>query len=137
MSHKRSRYAGQRLAKLLPKRLSFLADVRPFSLARTAQWAGLKLALLFYKFGKVLLAPNEEPGAMLESNLNRSFLMMRRGVGTNLFSLPNAREKKGFHHWLRRRANAGKERAIAGEIGKGVLEAGAKDFTLRDWRHGE
>src|ERR1051326_4728601 len=46
-------YAGRRLAKLLP----FLPDVRRVSLARAAETASLKLTMLFYKVGKVLLAP--------------------------------------------------------------------------------
>ena len=82
-------YAGQRLAKLLP----FLPDVRRFSLAGKAEELSLKLTLLFYKLGKVFLAPNEELGEMLQRNTNRPVFMMRRGVDTNLFS-PVKRERK-------------------------------------------
>jgi phosphatidylinositol alpha 1,6-mannosyltransferase len=120
-------YAKQRLTQLLP----FLPDVRRFSLAGSAESLSLKLALLFYKFGKVFLAPNEELGAMIERNLNRPVFMMRRGVDTKLFS-PSKRERKDglFNIGYVGRLTPEKNVRLLAGLEKGLLQAGAKEFRF-------
>jgi len=120
-------YARQRMEKLLP----FLPDISQFSLAGSAERASLKLALLFYKPGKVFLAPNEELGEMLRLNLNRPVFMMRRGVDTDLFS-PAKRERKDslFNIGYVGRLTAEKNVRMLADIKNGLIETGAKDFRF-------
>lgn len=120
-------YAGQRLAKLLP----FLPDVRRFSLAGKAEELSLKLTLLFYKLGKVFLAPNEELGEMLQRNTNRPVFMMRRGVDTNLFS-PVKRERKDglFTIGYVGRLTPEKDVRLLAELEKGLLASGIRGFRF-------
>lgn len=131
-------YAKQRLEKLLPT----LADVRWFSLAGTAEQLSLKLTLLFYKFGKVFLAPNEELAEMLRQTTNRPVLLMRRGVDTNLFS-PAKRQRTDdvFTIGYVGRLTPEKNIPLLAELEKGLLAVGAKEFRFvivgdgseRDW----
>lgn len=120
-------YAKQRLEKLLP----FLPDVRQFSLAGSAEQLSLKLTLLFYKLGKVFLAPNEELGEMLHRATNRPVFMMRRGVDTNLFS-PDKRERKDstFTIGYVGRLTPEKNVRLLTELERGLLAAGVKDFRF-------
>lgn len=120
-------YAKQRLEKLLP----FLPDVRRFSLAGSAEQLSLKLTLLFYKLGKVFLAPNQELGEMLARNTNRPVFMMRRGVDTNLFS-PAKRERKDglFTIGYVGRLTPEKNVRLLADLEKGLLSAGVKDFRF-------
>jgi glycosyltransferase involved in cell wall biosynthesis len=120
-------YAKQRLEKLLP----FLPDVRRFSLAGSAEQLSLNLTLLFYKFGKVFLAPNEELGEMLHRATNRPVFMMRRGVDTNLFS-PAKRERKDglFTIGYVGRLTPEKNVRMLADLEKGLLSAGVKDFRF-------
>lgn len=120
-------YAKQRLEKLLP----FLPDVRRFSLAGSAEQLSLKLTMLFYQFGKVFLAPNEELGQMLHRATNRPVFMMRRGVDTNLFS-PAKRERKDglFTIGYVGRLTPEKNVRMLADLEKGLLSAGIKDFRF-------
>ncbi|MFN0110169.1 MAG: glycosyltransferase [Blastocatellia bacterium] len=120
-------YAGQRLAKLLP----FLPDVRQFSLTGRAEQLSLKLTLLFYKLGKVFLAPNEELAEMLRRNTNRPVFLMRRGVDTNLFS-PVKRERKDgiFTIGYVGRLTPEKDVRLLAELEKGLLASGGRDFRF-------
>jgi glycosyltransferase involved in cell wall biosynthesis len=120
-------YAGQRLAKLLP----FIPDFRRFSLAGSAERLSLKLALLFYKLGKVFLAPNEELAEMLRQNTNRPVFMMRRGVDTSLFS-PAKRERKNslFTIGYVGRLTPEKNVRMLVELQKGLNASGFKDFRF-------
>lgn len=123
-------YAKQRLEKLLP----FLPDVRRFSLTGSAEQLSLKLTLLFYKLGKVFLAPNEELGEMLQRSTNRPVFMMRRGVDTDLFS-PEKRQRNddvftiGYVGRLTPEKNV---RALA-ELEKGLRAASGKE-GVKDFR---
>lgn len=120
-------YAKQRLNSLLP----FLSDARPVSLARTAERASLKLTLLFYKFGTVFLAPNEELSEMLLRKLNRPVFLMRRGVDSELFS-PVKRTRKGgpFTIGYVGRLSPEKNVRLLAELEKGLLAAGEKRFRF-------
>lgn len=124
-------YAGQRLAKLLPKLPTFLADVRRFSLAGSAERLSLKITLLFYKLGKVFLAPNEELGELLKRSTNRPVFMMRRGVDTNLFS-PAKRERKDglFTIGYVGRLTPEKNVRMLVELEKGLSGVGIRDFRF-------
>lgn len=82
-------YAGQRLLSWLP----FLSDERRVSLAGMAERMSLQLALRFYKLGKILLAPNQELGQMLQRHCGKPWLLMRRGVNTEAFS-PVKRQRR-------------------------------------------
>jgi glycosyltransferase involved in cell wall biosynthesis len=120
-------YAGQRLSKLLP----FLPDVRRVSLARSAERATLKLTMLFYKLGKVFLAPNEELGRMIERQTNHPVFMMRRGVDANLFSpAKRARHDGLFTIGYVGRLTPEKNVRMLVALEKGLLAAGVKDFRF-------
>jgi len=120
-------YAKQRLEKLTP----FLPDIRRFSLSDSAEQFSLKLTLLFYKLGKVFLAPNEELGEMLQRNTNRPVFMMRRGVDTNLFSPVKRERKEGlFTIGYVGRLTPEKNVRLLAELEKGLSSAGIKDFRF-------
>lgn len=120
-------YAGQRLTQLL----SFLPDVRRFSLARAAERTSLGLTLFFYKFGKVFLAPNEELGELLRRKLNRPVFPMRRGVDTELFSpVKRSRTDEPFTIGYVGRLTPEKDVRLLAELEKGLLKADAKDFRF-------
>ncbi|MEP7338770.1 MAG: glycosyltransferase [Acidobacteriota bacterium] len=124
-------YAGQRLTQLL----SFLPDVSRVSLARSAERATLKLTMMFYKLGKVFLAPNEELGRMIGRQTNRPVFMMRRGVDTNLFSpAKRARHDGLFTIGYVGRLTPEKNVRLLAALEKGLLAssriAGAKDFRF-------
>lgn len=124
-------YAKQRLEKLLPWLTTFLADTRRFSLAGGAEQLSLKLTLLFYKFGKVFLAPNEELGEMLRRTTNRPVFMMRRGVDTNLFSPAKRQRKDGlFTIGYVGRLTPEKNVRMLADLEKGLVSAGVKDFRF-------
>lgn len=124
-------YAKQRLEKLTPWLPTFLADTRRFSLAGSAERLSLKLTLLFYKLGKVFLAPNEELGKMLQRNTNRPVFMMRRGVDTNLFS-PVKRERNDglFTIGYVGRLTPEKNVRMLADLEKALLTAGIRDFRF-------
>ena len=120
-------YAKQRLEKLTP----FLPDIRRFSLSGKAEQFSLKLTLLFYKLGKVFLAPNEELGEMLHRTTNRPVFMMRRGVDTNLFSPIKRQRKDGiFTIGYVGRLTPEKNVRLLADLEKGLLAAGIKDFQF-------
>lgn len=120
-------YAGQRLTQLL----SFLPDVRRFSLARSAERASLGLTLLFYKFGKVFLAPNEELGELLWRKLNRPVFLMQRGVDTDLFSpVKRSRTDGPFTIGYVGRLTPEKDVRLLARLEKGLLAAGKQDFRF-------
>lgn len=68
-------YAGRRMGKLLGD-----------SVARWAERRALDASLRYYRFGKLLYAPNEELAAMIERGTGRRTFLMRRGVDTILYS---------------------------------------------------
>lgn len=120
-------YAKQRLEKLLP----FLPDISRFSLAGSAEQLSLKLTLLFYKLGKVFLAPNEELAEMLRRNLNRPVFLMRRGVDTDLFSPAKRQRKEGlFTIGYVGRLTPEKNVRLLVDLEKGLREAGANNFRF-------
>lgn len=87
-------YAGERIAEFLNRRLPVLSDSSRVSMAGSARRLILKWTQLFYRFGKILLAPNEELRSMLESNCQRPALLMQRGVNTEAFSPAKRNGKK-------------------------------------------
>ncbi len=120
-------YAGERLARLLP----FLPDLRRFSLTGSAQRLSLKLTMLFYKLGTVILVPNEEMGELIERNLHRPVFMMRRGVDTNLFSpAKRARKDNVFNIGYVGRLTPEKNVRLLARLETGLLRAGVKDFRF-------
>ncbi|MGE0884402.1 MAG: glycosyltransferase [Blastocatellales bacterium] len=120
-------YAKQRLEKLLP----FLPDISQFSLAGSAEQLSLKLTLLFYKLGKVFLAPNEELAEMLRRNLNRQVFLMRRGVDTDLFSPAKRQRNEGlFTIGYVGRLTPEKNVRLLVELEKRLREAGAGNFRF-------
>jgi len=124
-------YAGQRLSSLLSKLMPFLPDVRQISLARAAQNVSLKITMLFYKLGKVCLAPNEELGRMIERHTNHPVFMMRRGVDTNLFSpVKRARQDVLFTIGYVGRLTPEKNVRLLAKLEKGLVATGMRDFRF-------
>ncbi|MEP7336744.1 MAG: glycosyltransferase [Acidobacteriota bacterium] len=124
-------YAGQRLSNFLAKLLPLAPDVRQISLTRAAQSASLKMTMLFYKLGKVFLAPNEELGQMIGHHTNCPVLMMRRGVDTNLFSpVKRARQDSLFTIGYVGRLTPEKNVRLLAKLEKGLLAAGQRDFRF-------
>jgi phosphatidylinositol alpha 1,6-mannosyltransferase len=75
-------YAGRRLSKLT----SFLPRFARRPIIDYVERTSLKLLFEYYKIGRVLLAPNQDLGEMLERNCARIVFSMKRGVDTELFS---------------------------------------------------
>ena len=124
-------YAGQRLSSFLAKLVPFLPAVRQISLTRSAQNISLKMMMMFYKLGKVCLAPNEELGMMIERYTNHSVLMMGRGVDTNLFSpVKRARQDGLFTIGYVGRLTPEKNVRLLAKLEKGLLAAGMRDFRF-------
>ncbi len=125
-------YAGQRLSSLLANLLPLLPDVRRVSLARSAERASLKATMLFYKLGKVLLAPNEEIGRMIEQHAHGPVFMMRRGVDTQLFSpAKRARTDGVFTIGYVGRLTPEKNVRLLAELEKGLLATRGTDPGFR------
>lgn len=120
-------YAGQRLRSLL----SFLSDERRVSLAAAAEAVSLKLALRFYKLGKILLAPNEELGQLLQRHCGKPWLLMRRGVNTELFSpVKRQRHDSVFTIGYVGRLTPEKNVRLLAAMEKQLLAAGCDDFRF-------
>ena len=95
----------------------------------------LKITMLFYKLGKVFLAPNEELGRMIERHCVKPgappVFMMRRGVDTNLFSpIKRARQDGLFTIGYVGRLTPEKNVRLLAELEKGLVAAGLRDFRF-------
>jgi glycosyltransferase involved in cell wall biosynthesis len=89
------------------------------------------MTMLFYKLGKVCLAPNEELGRMIERHMNHPVFMMRRGVDTNLFSPgKRARQDGLFTIGYVGRLTPEKNVRLLAKLEKGLLAAGMRDFRF-------
>jgi phosphatidylinositol alpha 1,6-mannosyltransferase len=120
-------YAGQRLLSLLP----FLSDERRVSLAGSIEALSLKLTLRFYKLGKFLLAPNEELGQMLQQHCGKPWLLMWRGVNTELFSPVKRKRHDGvFRLGYVGRLTPEKNVRLLAAIENQLLTAGYTDFRF-------
>ena len=86
-------YAGERIAEFLNRHMPVLSDSSRVSMAGSTLRLTLKWTQLFYRFGKILLAPNEELRSMLECKCERPTFLMQRGVNTEAFS-PAKRDSK-------------------------------------------
>ena len=75
-------FAGRRLAKAL----HWLPPNVPVAATRLAEERSLNLFIWFYKFARLLFAPNPELVDLLQTRTGRRTHLMRRGINTSLFS---------------------------------------------------
>jgi phosphatidylinositol alpha 1,6-mannosyltransferase len=75
-------YAARRMGWLTGR----MAERRAVAIERGVEGSGLWATSQFYKFAKVLFAPNDELCRMLEKTTGRPCYLMRRGVDTECFS---------------------------------------------------
>lgn len=83
-------YAGTRLGSLISWCTS---DGMRVKLEQTAEAKSLDVLSFYYSLGKLLLAPNEELKAMLETKTKRPCLLMHRGVDREMFN-PRRRNRR-------------------------------------------
>ena len=113
-------FGARRLEFVLPKR--WAAACEP----------GLLILLkLFYRCGKVLLAPNPELVAMLEAGTGRSTFLMRRGIDTRLFN-PERRTRTDdtFTVGYVGRLSPEKNIRVLAEIERGLEALGFDKFRI-------
>ncbi len=120
-------YAGKRLSNVT----KFLPDNARAALAGFAENQSLRALFEFYKIGRVLLAPNEELGEMLERNCNRPIFIMRRGVDADLFA-PAKRDRRDgvFTIGYVGRLSPEKNVRFLAELEKELMAAGRNDFRF-------
>ncbi len=112
-------FGARRLEYVLPKRW-----------ARASEGWMLALLKIFYKFGRVLLAPNPELVAMLEATGRPTFLM-RRGIDTKLFN-PERRTRADdvFTVGYVGRLSPEKNVRVLAEIEQGLERLGLERFRI-------
>jgi glycosyltransferase involved in cell wall biosynthesis len=88
-------------------------------------------AVLYYKMGKVVLAPNEELIDVLKRGTGRAAYLMTRGVDTELFA-PEKRSVKDevFRLGFVGRLQPEKNVRLLIEIEKGLIAAGKTDYKF-------
>ena len=120
-------YAGRRLSNVT----GFLPEGARKPLSDLAERLSLRALFEFYKIGRVLLAPNEELGAMIEQNCKRPTLIMRRGIDTDLFS-PAKRDRSDglFTLGYVGRLSPEKNVRFLAELERGLAAAGKNDFRI-------
>ncbi|MCI0389891.1 MAG: glycosyltransferase [Acidobacteria bacterium] len=120
-------YAARRLNSMT----TFLPDFARAPLVRFAERQSLRALLRFYKIGRVILAPNEELGELLERNCGKPAFMMRRGVDNLLFSPTRRNRCDGVFTigYVGRLAPEKNVRFLA-QLEKGLLAAGRNDFRF-------
>lgn len=120
-------FAGRRLKKTF----AFLGNQTGAKIAEFAEQKIFAGAKLYYKMGKVILAPNEELISQLHSSTKRTTRLMLRGVDTELFT-PEKRTVKddvfrfGFVGRLRPEKNV----RVLADLEKELLKAGASNFEF-------
>jgi glycosyltransferase involved in cell wall biosynthesis len=83
-------YAGTRLGSMVGWAIS---DAMRQRIERFAEAKSLDLLCFYYRFAKLLMAPNDELKTMLEAKTSRPCLLMHRGVDRALFN-PTRRTRR-------------------------------------------
>ena len=120
-------YAARRLEHLL----AFAPQKLRRAIAHCGELGSLGILQFFYRFGRVVLAPNNELVQQLHELTGKPPFLMRRGVDTNLFSPARRNRTAGvFRIGYVGRLTAEKNVRFLAEIGSSLLNAGRKDFEF-------
>ena len=88
-------------------------------------------AMLYYKMGRVILAPNQELIDALKKNTNRSAHLMTRGVDTELFAPEKRTVKDGiFRLGFAGRLQPEKNVRLLVDLEKELIKAGKTDYEF-------
>ena len=120
-------FAAQRLENLL----AFLPTPARTVAGKMASAASLAIALSFYKFARVCLAPNPELIALLERGTARPTFLMLRGADSALFH-PAKREPgaRPFTLGFTGRLQAEKNVRFLATLERSLLDAGYRDYRF-------
>ena len=118
-------------ARRLEKALAFLPAPARILAGKAASSACLAIALAFYKFARVCLAPNPELIALLERGTGRPTFPMRRGVDPETFH-PAKREPgaRPFTIGFAGRLQAEKNVRFLAALERALLDSGCRDFRF-------
>lgn len=126
-------------ARRLEKALGFLPHKPIAAFAGAAERAMLSACALYYRIGRVLLAPNQELIDMLRQRTGKPVFLMRRGIDTHLFS-PARRTRAASDGRLIfgyvGRITAEKGVRVLREVERALLAAGISNFEFRIVGHG-
>lgn len=103
-------------ARRLETALDFLPRRPIASLGRSAEAVMLSICALYYRLGKVLLAPNDELVQMLRERTGKPVFLMRRGIDTVLFQ-PSKRTRVD-------------QKIVFGYVGRITAEKGVRDLAV-------
>lgn len=120
-------YGGRRLENML----SFLPADWTKEAGNLAEKSSLEITLLFYKLGKVLMAPNAELCQMLEERSGRECFLMPRGVDTAVF-MPGRRDRSdgAFVAGYVGRLSPEKNVRLLAQVEQALAAAGVADFRI-------
>lgn len=119
-------YAARRLGRNTPE-----------VVARHAKAAALRLLTLYYRTGRVLLAPHNGLREMLEDQTGRPCRLMRRGVDCHLFdSRRRAREDDAVVVGYVGRLSPEKSVRRLKEVERALVAAGVREFRIEIAGHG-
>lgn len=105
-------------ARRLETALNFLPRRPIASLGRSAEAVMLSVCALYYRLGRVLLAPNDELVQMLRERTGKPVFLMRRGIDTVLFD-PAKRTRP-----------ANDPKVVFGYVGRITAEKGVRDLAV-------
>jgi phosphatidylinositol alpha 1,6-mannosyltransferase len=124
-------------ARRLEKALGFLPQKSMTSLTSSAERAMLSACALYYRIGRVLLAPNQELIDMLRERTGRPVFLMRRGIDTILFDPAKRTRNDGklvFGYVGRITAEKGVRVLV--DVERALLAAGIGSFEIHVVGHG-
>jgi phosphatidylinositol alpha 1,6-mannosyltransferase len=127
-------------ARRLEKALGFLPTKPIHSLASVAERTMLSLCALYYKIGRVLLAPNQELIDMLRRRTGKPVFLMRRGIDTILFdpakrTRPHEDNRKLVFGYVGR-ITAEKGVRVLMDVERALQAAGISGFEIHVVGHG-
>lgn len=103
-------------ARRLETALNFLPRKPIASLGRSAEAVMLSACALYYRLGRVLLAPNDELVEMLRDRTGKPVFLMRRGIDTTLFDPAKRTRTDG--------------KLVFGYVGRITAEKGVRDLAV-------
>jgi phosphatidylinositol alpha 1,6-mannosyltransferase len=124
-------------ARRLEKALGFLPQKSMTSITSSAERAMLSACALYYRIGRVLLAPNQELIDMLRQRTGRPVFLMRRGIDTILFD-PAKRTRHDDKLVLGYvgRITAEKGVRVLVDVERALQAAGVENFEIHVVGHG-
>ena len=124
-------------ARRLAKMLKFLPEQTRWSAASWFETKALDVCVRFYRFAKLVFAPNAELVEMLAQHTGRPAFLMSRGIDTELFS-PTHRSRldRDFVIGYVGRLSPEKNVRLLAEIEQSLIQAGMTNYRFLIVGHG-